>query len=85
MKIFTPFQLSDTHGLPLAATMARLERAGMAVSMPHFIREARAAGWGRQKIRALVLEAVAEVGGPQAAVDRTGVLDALLNLEEERE
>jgi alanyl-tRNA synthetase len=73
MKIFTgAFKMADTHGLPLALVIQLCHARGMAVSMPHFFRDALAAGWKERKILATIASAMEDTGATASAVAEAG-------------
>jgi hypothetical protein len=63
------FKFRDTHGLPLSVQMGHLIRAGILFSVPHFVVQARAAGWKPEKIQAELREAWLEVGVPKRELE----------------
>jgi hypothetical protein len=51
--VFTElFRMRDTYGIPLGTVMGWCIRDGLLFSVPHFIRDAKAAGWKPRKILA---------------------------------
>lgn len=76
----TVFQLSDTHGLPLSETVARLHGMGAVVAWDRYAAEAIRAGWTPEKIRSTVREALVEVHGPAEESRIVASLNRMLRL-----
>lgn len=58
--ITAAFHLVDTIGLPLSVVVAESTRRGFAISIPHFYRDAVAAGWNEDTAITRIEEALAD-------------------------
>lgn len=63
------FFLMDTHGVPLAVQLGIARTRGVALSIPHYYRDALAAGWAPDTARARVKEAMLDSGELEAYVE----------------
>lgn len=63
------FFLMDTHGMPLSLIIQACNAAGWICSVPHYYRDALAAGWKPETALVRIQEALSDVGCDPAYVD----------------
>lgn len=70
MKLLTnAFKLMDTHGIPLTLQIGVVKSRGQAISIPHFYRDALAAGWKSETALARIREAMLDAGESERRVE----------------
>jgi hypothetical protein len=63
------FFLVDSQGLPLSIQLEWAKSKGVAVSLPHFYRDALKAGWKPKKALTKIEEALVDCGQPREYID----------------
>ncbi len=58
------FQMADTHGFPLWATLDEAKEKGFVISMPHYFASAMEHGWTDEMTFINIREALVEIGNP---------------------
>lgn len=73
--VLSLFRLYDTTGLPVDMAIHQLQKIGLGVSIPHFIADARKAGWKNEKIGSLLRQACLDTGLDVKILDQFLTLD----------